>query len=1030
MSKKTITSKLINVFNKQAYQFQKKVQTTVKNNLVRTPETDCYVSAVPLEHIKEVPDVYNQMDLKKYMMSKMKISNGSKYDINEANKIIQMGNTPQRAKLIHKIINLAEGQGKPKFKLVDIKYLLEDLSNKKTTNIKLDLFKNLIGLTDKNGTSILAAHDIRKITSSTQTQEQAQIKFDFAQKLAEQYDGNGEPRYLTHNIADLTTITNTNEQAKFGEELTIKKDECGNPQYNQKETEWLISTAKTPETIPLMKSLMGNYDFKNLKDMVSVANTPETAKFGLKFIGTTDENGENYFSSFDYHCIMPHIETPLQGELGIKLLDFKDKLGIPKLDVQEMTKIISKAKKPELAKIIIERTQDKEFLNKINSVDEDLGSNLYVASLLEEKPIDINRMSNLHKFLKENKANLQQFGEEKVTDDSITSLFDSSMIATTNLIDDGTIKYATKLKYKKFNDLIESTARFKTTTDQENCQKLKNNLAQLTTPEMKLDRLQTILELKSDNKQFISDSIDLIKPTHTTKDQINSAKEIFSSKKPYKEQINEFFGTFDVSENRKEKLEEFFKPKAKEEQLKVIDKQIETLNNSTDKTDQQKQAYLKDFEYRKIKINENPEETGKFIPTTSNLKILADKIESHINIPKSNLEFNNFINSQIYKKLNIKPTPALLENLNFDKQYMATISYGLKDKKFTTEFEKLITLVNENPTKPFSESREALKHNNQTRELFDAEKIDYEGWRKFNQNSFYPFEVETDVEEAARGAERNIVNEFHGDLFNSVDKTETNKIITSINNEGYSINEGNITKNDCKIDKKDLEKIVGIFKDTINKNPEFWDKPLEDKNAESLKLELMDHLLRGRKKEVADLSTMANVKMDLIVRLSNPDDIGRNLFFGNHVGCCTSIGGGNGFVAPQHLMNSFVRGMEIVDKKGNSYGNSMCYFAEVNGKPSFIVDSFEANGKLGRNPDVTDAIINYSKQVTKEMGKPDIPIYFGPNFNKIDTEKLNIVNNNKIRILGQADSETYIDAIGGHADVNSPHKGNLYKCPN
>ena len=157
---------------------------------------------------------------------------------------------------------------------------------------------------------------------------------------------------------------------------------------------------------------------------------------------------------------------------------------------------------------------------------------------------------------------------------------------------------------------------------------------------------------------------------------------------------------------------------------------------------------------------------------------------------------------------------------------------------------------------------------------------------------------------------------------------------------------------------------------------------------------------------------------DLSVRLWDKDDIGRNIFFGNHVGCCTSIGSFNSFAAPQHLQNSFVNGIELVDKAGNSYGNSMCYFAKVDGKLTFIIDSFEANGSLASAPEITDAIIEYAKQVCAEVGQPDANIMFGPNYNNINFDRCVMTKNHSIEIIGKAPDDTYIDCIGGRGDVN------------
>ena len=200
------------------------------------------------------------------------------------------------------------------------------------------------------------------------------------------------------------------------------------------------------------------------------------------------------------------------------------------------------------------------------------------------------------------------------------------------------------------------------------------------------------------------------------------------------------------------------------------------------------------------------------------------------------------------------------------------------------------------------------------------------------------------------------------------------------------------------------------------KNNNYW-QGLDNKI-----MEFEDHI-NIHKKNIEALIHAKEQTERYCVRLWDNDDIGRNLFFGNHVGCCTSIGGGNGFAASQHLMNSFVNGIEIVDRNGNSMGNSMCYFADVDGQLTFIIDSFEANGKLGAAPEVTDAIIEYAKQVCKRMGRADAKIMFGPNYNKLNFERCNKTECHSIQIIGVAPGETYIDAIGGHENINKLHTG-------
>ena len=98
----------------------------------------------------------------------------------------------------------------------------------------------------------------------------------------------------------------------------------------------------------------------------------------------------------------------------------------------------------------------------------------------------------------------------------------------------------------------------------------------------------------------------------------------------------------------------------------------------------------------------------------------------------------------------------------------------------------------------------------------------------------------------------------------------------------------------------------------------------------------------------------------------------------------------------------------------------MCYFAKVDGKLTFILDSFEASGKLGNAPEVTNAVIEYAKQFCKEMGVPDANIMFGPNYNKINFSRCVKTTGHTIEVIGSAPDRTYIDCVGGRNSINNP----------
>lgn len=87
---------------------------------------------------------------------------------------------------------------------------------------------------------------------------------------------------------------------------------------------------------------------------------------------------------------------------------------------------------------------------------------------------------------------------------------------------------------------------------------------------------------------------------------------------------------------------------------------------------------------------------------------------------------------------------------------------------------------------------------------------------------------------------------------------------------------------------------------------------------------------------------------------------------------------------------------------------------------TFVIDSFEANGKLVAAPEVTDAIIDYAKQVCKRMGVPDANIMFGPNYNKINFSRCVKTTGHTIEITGRAPDDTYIDCVRGRNTINKP----------
>lgn len=1053
-----ITPRVTQILDRTAETIGQRIPNIVRNDLARSPERDCFVSTPqslapnirkPIQlNIKRAVSDYDisaihQIDLEAFAQSdpvpsdlfryKSSISHLKSYIVkNNSGEVTGYYQTePVKNGLLYiysiGIPKNLRGTKTSFHTLMQIKKSIQERAiaeNVKTISLHVDSAnESLVKMYKKFGFEIKhtepdyyanrhpAFYMEQKVDNK---QSQDSIKAGYTEKISKKKSV----------FIDVSNITKNNQLEHYL--LSLKNDD-GESLFNRRDIRKITNAKGKPDMkadfvskLIQIKKLSG----LTIAQMTASVETKERAIARIEFISKA--------SAFDKITSVILVKTAHlinTKEEALFKLEFMEELAKKyMLTEKETYQIINSAGNKEQAKIITNSLNDKKLEERIRNIENLTGLKLYANVLRGDdtyKYIDDKKLNELYKFMQENRSLLQAYGYQRASDAEIKSLFNEDMLKALGLIDYSTIKYAMKLKYRGFEEFISEVAGLREHVSGETYNRLRGKLSEINVPSQKFNIIQTIIFLteSSKTKPVINDLLDLIKSNKLSNEQQKLVNQIFASNKSYQEQISELFEKFEIPNDKKEKLESFLKPQSCQEQLSVVEQQIQALNKDTKIEDSRKKIYIKALEKRKNDIINNPEESGRIRPNSKKMKELFQIVEN-INEIENNKQISNLLKTTIYKVHNIEPTTGILNVINYDEKYMSLLTRApyWSSSGFSYEFKKLIELIKTDSSKPLSDLRETFAHNNETKKLFEDNGINYQKWIKFDPSSYLPFSFETDTDESTKMVAENIVKELNGDLFKSVSKTQTDKILKALEDAGFEIYANTtITKNGQFVTKNDLSKVIDIFKETINQNSSFWNIPLSDTEAEKLKNELVDHLLGTHRKTVSDLQSMADTKMDLAVRLSDDDDIGRNLFLGNHVGCCTSIGNSNAFAAPQHLMNTFVRGIEIVDKKGNSYGNSMCYFANVDGKVSFIIDSFEANGKLGCAKEVTDAIIEYAKQVTREMGKVDIPIYFGPNYNKIDTDKLTRTLDHTIEVIGKVDTPTYIDAIGGHKDVNVPH---------
>ena len=686
------------------------------------------------------------------------------------------------------------------------------------------------------------------------------------------------------------------------------------------------------------------------------------------------------------------------------LLD--DKFHYPKYEGDEIAPICeSYIKNPR----IVERLLEETYFDKFEITKLDLIKFFEMLPTIEDYEV----VKNVIDYFCKN-IDLLQHHDMEVTESKLLNLIFHEVSVSTifniiDLIGDTALCHASELKYRGLEQFL-GAARSLSFLNENTKNILKSKLEQLPHPEQKLSKLEVITalwkNLKEDAILEIANKISNPKMTIKQKELVN---ELFFTNKPYEEQIKDFIKAFNVPKERESQIRKFLleqklnkkyvTPQSAKEQIAIIDKKIQSIISNDKIPADKKQAYLKQLEQQKANIIAHPEEFTKSRINERAMKPLEAQVEAHINLPNQNKEFTKTINEQIYKILKIDITEDLLTAISYDSKYISKIFGGVSDKGFKNNFNELIELIKANPNKKFTDIIRNLPHNIETKELFEANGLDFERWITFDATSKHPFTINVDVEKAVRTARVNLKNELNSELAMRLDQNEIAKLLQILEDNNIDT-----------ASQKDLPKIIKLIEKELEIN-EYWYE-----NSPDIKT-FKDHI-QIHKKNIHDVEHLKDITEELYVRLWDNDDIGRNIFFGNHVGCCTSIGSFNAFAAPQHLMNAFVNGIEIVGKYGNSMGNSMCYFAKVDGQLTFIIDSFEANGKLGAAPEVTDAIIAYAKKVCAEMGQPNANIMFGPNYNKIDFTRCIKTEGHKIEIIGNAPIETYIDAIGGLEEIN------------
>ncbi len=713
-----------------------------------------------------------------------------------------------------------------------------------------------------------------------------------------------------------------------------------------------------------------------------------------------------------------------------------EKLGIDKF---EIAKVLESCKYDEIFSTLAYDKISELYYKEYDSsgIAKILSNSYYNKNFSIARYNEILILTKNHKRLRNTENPSDELVVKKLLDN------EKSINDVKEIFGEDILNYATSAKIDNYISLVKNCKKILQNNSNHFISKLINRINSLVSPELKVKRLQ-ILGILSDktDELVLSNLLEKIKSPKLSEKQKEIINKIFSdeSKTPT-EQIDNFIKTFNVPEKHKQYIIDYLKkaqlhkhinkPETLEVQLKQMDDLAEQTLINPNIPLEKKLKYITEYNLKKENMLSNPEQYTSPQIHTRTLNELQKIIEAYIIIPNLDIDFNNASSEIMYKALGIKTTKELLDNIQYDAKYFDRFFTSHHD--FRINFKRLIELVKLNPGKNLSSIRLALPEkdsdiykiykdfnlvkqveaNLETKKQFEDAGLNFEKWNQYDEElKGEIFNVENNAETMIKNLKDSIFNELTGSTFLKISKEETEKFFKIIFENKFSI-----TNNDSFLSISELSKLLEKIDKYLQKS-EYFKSALgkgsliltdAEKNGATA---FIDHI-KDFKQKLEEIKNAKNIN-NIHLRLANFDNIGRNIFFGNHVGCCNSVDSPHaGYSAPQHLLNSYVRGIEIVDEYGISYGNSLCYFANIDGKISFVIDSFEANGKLASNPIITENIIKFAQQICSEIGCNPENIYFGINNTNINLSDLTLIKAQNFKILGSVSELTYCDTLGG-----------------
>ena len=506
----------------------------------------------------------------------------------------------------------------------------------------------------------------------------------------------------------------------------------------------------------------------------------------------------------------------------------------------------------------------------------------------------------------------------------------------------------------------------------------------------------------------------------------------FSNKFENVENYIQTFGDIKPEHPQYQKLLELTNPtesllyKNIQEQITNLKKQFQTTGNKDALIKKINDLTNKNKNLIKNSLTDYPEkiELAEFfyLMKDSN-EILDSTLASYSKQNKSFIQ--DLLNNIVRKDSN----DILCKQLDFkNNKYLSKLVSANQD--FKTTYKKMLSILNQNPTKSIKNTILELPQNITTKKQFEELGVNFNKWITSDSKMQTIIKGNPKQQNVIKSLEQILDSPIFGFLSNYKEQ----KLRKEISINGYQLKKQDslkLFKENQPVSFKDLPPLINALTDFIKKDA-LWNSPDKSIKANIAKKTIEFYIKGIKEKMILASNEPKTGDIKITVQHVDMNNITHSLFLGNDASCCMAVGSGfRQSVAPNYIMNKMITAIEILSNN-RPIGNTMCYIAEIDKKPALVLDNIEIKQDFrfcDINNSIKETLLAYAKQFGNELGIESSSIYIGANRNKINLNDYPILRKD-IKIIGSSgEDKIYIDSISKETTVDekNSYQTLLYK---